>query len=226
MPLKEAGASSPQPASTQREIANRSSNGKRVFDYLVGIPVLILTLPLFLFVYIAIKITDRGGPAFYVQRREGLDGTTFPFFKFRTMYVDADQRLEKYLNENPDRKKEWEEIYKLDNDPRVLPWIGNALRKTSLDELPNLLNILRGEMSLVGPRPFPQYHLDEFDDEFRAKRASVWPGLTGLWQLHRGGLMQQKKWDEKYIDSWSVWGDIVIFLKTIPAVLLARKAHY
>ena len=211
---------------TAKAIANRRSIGKRILDYALTVPLFLLTLPLLLLVYVAIKIWDPRGSAFFIQQREGVDGTTFPCIKFRTMYSDADARLQKYLDSDPERRKEWETMFKLDNDPRVLPTLGNFLRKSSLDELPNLLNILRGEMSLVGPRPFPQYHLDQFDDEFRFKRASVWPGLTGLWQIHRGGLVEQQRWDEQYIDTWSVTNDLWLILKTVPTVLFARKPHF
>jgi len=208
-----------------RAAANRRSLFKRLLDYAITVPLCIVCFPIALIVMVMIKIVDPG-PALFIQQREGRDGRSFPFFKFRSMYIDANERLEKHLAENPDRKAEWEEIFKLDNDPRVLPVIGNLLRLTSLDELPNLWNILRGDMSLVGPRPFPTYHLDEFDDEFRVKRASVWPGLTGHWQIERGDLTAQQHWDEKYINEWSHVEDVKLILRTIPTVLLARKPHF
>jgi len=202
--------------------ANRRSMGKSVFDYLTALFLLCLFSPVILLIIIAIKIIDVRGPVFFVQRREGIDGTQFPFFKFRTMYQDADERLQEHLSQNPHLRVEWERKFQLANDPRVLPVVGNLLRKTSLDELPNLINVLRGELSLVGPRPCPSYHLDSFDHQFRRLRASVRPGLTCWWQIYRGDLVAQRYWDEKYIKNWSLLNDIWIFLRTAPVIISAR----
>lgn len=204
---------------------NRSSTFKRAVDYAVTVPLAVLLLPLAALIYLTIRLVDRG-PGLFVQEREGLDGRPFRFYKFRTMYTDADVRLQEHLDADPERRAEWEEIFKLDDDPRVLPWIGNLLRMTSLDELPNLWNILRGDMSLVGPRPFPTYHLDSFDGDFRRLRSSVRPGLTGLWQIGRGDLESQQSFDEQYIHQWSNAGDLRILVRTVPVVIFARKAHY
>jgi len=202
--------------------ANRHSLGKRVFDYLITLILLCVFSPLILVIALTIKIIDRRGNVFFVQKREGIDGTEFPFFKFRTMHSDADQRLVDHLNKNPRLRTEWEDTFQLANDPRVLPGIGNLLRKTSLDELPNLINVLRGELSLVGPRPCPTYHLDSFDHQFRDLRASVRPGVTCWWQIYRGDLTEQRYWDEQYINNWSLLSDIWIFLRTAPVVISAR----
>lgn len=202
--------------------ANRGSLVKRVFDYLVALILICIFSPLIMLIALAIKLVDRRGKIFFVQYREGIHGTSFPFFKFRTMYSDADKRLTDHLNQHPLARTEWEDKFSLSDDPRVLPVIGNLLRKTSLDELPNLINVLRGELSLVGPRPFPTYHLDSFDQQFRSLRASVKPGLTCWWQIYRGNLVAQRYWDEQYINNWSFLRDVWIFLRTAPVVVTAR----
>lgn len=202
--------------------ANRHSLVKRAFDYLVALILLFAFSPLIALIALAIKTIDRRGSVFFVQYREGIHGTSFPFFKFRTMYVDADERLTEHLSQCPHARAEWQDKFHLENDPRVLPFLGNLLRKTSLDELPNLINVLRGELSLVGPRPFPTYHLDSFDQQFRDLRASVRPGLTCWWQIYRGNLVAQRYWDEQYINNWSFLEDVWIFLRTAPVVVTAR----
>lgn len=205
--------------------SNCNSVLKKVIDYALCIPLFIFSLPIMCIVALAVKIVSPGS-AFFIQERVGLNGQPIKIFKFRTMYTDADERLKAYLQENPEREAEWLQFFKLDNDPRVIPWIGTFLRKSSLDELPNLWNVLRGDISLVGPRPFPHYHLAEFDDEFQQLRQTVWPGITGLWQVKRGDTDVQIFLDTYYIRKWSIWMDLKILIHTIPVVLFAKKAHF
>lgn len=207
------------------ENSNSNSALKRVIDYTLCVPLFILSVPIMGIVALAVRLISPGS-AFFIQERVGINGQTIRVIKFRTMYPDADERLAAYLQANPEREAEWRQIFKLDNDPRVIPWIGHFLRKSSLDELPNLWNVLRGEMSLVGPRPFPHYHIAEFDSEFQELRQTVWPGITGLWQVERGGTDVQIALDSYYIRNWSIWMDLKILVRTIPVVLLAKKAHY
>jgi len=172
-------------------------------------------------------IVSPGNP-FYCQVREGGAGKNFRVWKLRTMYPKADRLLHAYLEANPDAKQEWSTHFKLKNDPRILSGVGNFLRKTSLDELPQLWNVLRGEMSLVGPRPFPHYHLEQFVDSFRKLRRSVKPGITGQWQVSArsdGDLAIQENLDTYYIRNWSVWLDLSLLGRTVLVVLNGKGAY-
>jgi lipopolysaccharide/colanic/teichoic acid biosynthesis glycosyltransferase len=175
-----------------------------------------------------IKIVSPGASPFYRQTREGEGRRSIGVWKLRTMYPNADRVLEKHLAENPAARDEWDSHLKLRRDPRILPGIGTLLRRTSLDELPQLLNIIKGEMTLVGPRPLPRYHLDHFDPRFREFRAKVTPGLTGLWQVSArsdGDLQVQEALDTFYIRNWSLWLDLYILARTVRAVLLSKGAY-
>lgn len=200
---------------------------KRGLDYAVGVPLFIVALPITLALAAAVAMISPGNP-FYVQVREGQQGRDIRVLKLRSMYRDADARLARYLDENPEAKREWMQYFKLRNDPRVLPVIGEFMRRASLDELPQLVNVLHGDMSLVGPRPFPEYHLQEFPPAFRAIRQSVPPGLTGLWQVEArsdGDLDVQEALDTYYIRNWSLWLDLHILVRTFGAVVRGRGAR-
>ena len=169
---------------------------------------------------LAIKL-DSPGPVLFVQRRSGLRGRTFPFIKFRTMHKDAEVRLEELrkYNEVPGP------VFKMNGDPRV-PRVGWVLRRYSIDELPQLLNVLVGQMSLVGPRPPIPGEVGKYELAMR-RRLSVRPGLTCLWQISGRSLIPFEQWvrmDLEYIDTWSLWLDFRILLRTIPAVLRAEGA--
>jgi Undecaprenyl-phosphate galactose phosphotransferase WbaP len=200
---------------------------KRAMDVVVGSGLLICALPLICLAAIMIKVTSSG-PALYSQMREGFSGRPIRVWKLRTMHVDAEERLRALLTESPDLKEEWERNYKLERDPRIVRGIGRLLRRSSIDELPQLWSVVIGEMSLVGPRPFPPYHIESFDEPFRELRRSVRPGLSGMWQVMvRGdrGVDLQQQYDTYYIRNWSVWLDFYILARTFVAVAVGRGAY-
>jgi lipopolysaccharide/colanic/teichoic acid biosynthesis glycosyltransferase len=200
---------------------------KRFLDIVLGALFLVLALPLIALGGLLVKLLSRG-PSFFCQEREGLGGSPLRVWKLRTMYQDADRRLEEFLSASRELRREWEERFKLARDPRVISGVGVFLRRFSIDELPQLWSVVTGEMSLVGPRPFPEYHLQRFPPEFRELRRRVRPGLTGMWQVmvrSNGGLEEQRMHDTYYIRNWSIWLDLYIFGRTIFTVLAGRGAY-
>jgi len=200
---------------------------KRSLDLAVAIPLLMLAAPLLLLFVCWIWLVNPG-PPFYCQDREGFQGRSLRLRKLRTMYVNADARLKKLIDEDPEVRAEWERYYKLKHDPRILPGVGWFLRKFSLDELPQLWDVIVGTMSMCGPRPFPAYHLDAFDQEFRELRRSVLPGLTGLWQVSarsEGDLEVQRRLDTYYIRNWSLWLDLYVMARSFWVVVSGRGAY-
>jgi exopolysaccharide biosynthesis polyprenyl glycosylphosphotransferase len=193
---------------------------KRLLDASVSLAVLIFLMPLMLVVAILIKLTSPG-PVFFVQNRVGMNQRQFRLYKFRSMVVDAEKRkLEMaHLNERDGP------AFKMENDPRTTR-IGRFIRKTSIDELPQLFNVLSGEMSLVGPRPPLPDEVKRYEWLFR-KRLSVKPGITCIWQISGRNNVSFDRWmqmDHEYVENWSLWLDLKILLKTIPAVLLSHGA--
>jgi lipopolysaccharide/colanic/teichoic acid biosynthesis glycosyltransferase len=192
--------------------------GKRIFDFVASAILLIMLLPLFLF--IAIGVALDGGPVFFSHRRIGKDGRTFLCHKFRSMVTDAEARLADCLARDPTAAREWARDHKLTNDPRITRW-GAFLRQTSLDELPQLVNVIRGDMSLVGPRPVTKAELSRYG--WRSHRyLAVKPGVTGLWQVSgRNDLDygERVRLDVRYAETVTLHGDVVILLRTVLAVL-------
>ncbi len=206
---------------------HQSRSVKRVLDLALAIPLTVAAAPFICLFAIAIKLASRG-PAFFIQEREGRGGKRIRVYKLRTMHDDAEQLLALYLQRCAATGAVWVQYYKLRDDPRVIRGIGALLRRYSLDELPQLWNVLKGEMSLVGPRPFPEYHLNGFPEAFRTLRASVMPGITGLWQVSSrsdGDLKAQEAEDTYYIRNWSVLLDVNILLRTVKAVIAPRGAY-
>jgi Undecaprenyl-phosphate galactose phosphotransferase WbaP len=200
---------------------------KRMMDRMIAVPLFLMSIPVLAIAGVWIKLVSRG-PAFHCQMREGIDGQRIAVWKLRTMQVDGERLLEPWFRAHPEDRLEWSRHFKLRRDPRVLPWIGKLLRRTSLDELPQLWSVLKGEMSLVGPRPFPDYHLEQFPAEFRALRTRVLPGLTGMWQVSarsEGDVQVQEALDSYYIRNWSPWLDLYILARTVSAVMMARGAY-
>jgi exopolysaccharide biosynthesis polyprenyl glycosylphosphotransferase len=197
---------------------------KGAIDFLVSAVVLSASVVLiWWWVALFIKIGSPRGPVFFRQKRAGRYGKPFNMWKFRTMHPDAESQLDDI------KKSEGNEmtgpVFKLENDPRVFGF-GNFLRRTSIDELPQLLNVLRGDMSLVGPRPLPLYEVEQFAKSEHRRRLSVKPGLTCLWQVSgRNKITSFDEWvrlDLEYIDNWSLGLDLRILLKTVPAVLMGK----
>lgn len=197
---------------------------KRCVDLTVAVGVLILTAPLLLVIAATIWRT-MGSPIIYRHRRIGCHGREFECLKFRTMVTNADDVLQALLRSDPAAAAEWQQTQKLAADPRVT-WLGHALRRSSLDELPQIFNVLRGEMSCVGPRPIVRNELaryGEHGDLFQRVR----PGMTGLWQVSgRSSLCYDERvtLDCQYVTDWSVWYDVKILLRTVPTVLNVRQA--
>ena len=197
---------------------------KAMFDQVAAAMLVVLLAPLLL--VLAILVRRDGGPAFYRHRRIGIGGRMFDCIKFRSMAVDADAVLRRVLADDPAAAAEWAATQKLRNDPRVTR-VGRFLRRSSLDELPQLFNVLRGEMSLVGPRPIVQAEVERYAGDIEYYYAAK-PGLTGLWQVSGRSDMsyaRRVRLDVWYVRNWTLWHDIAILFKTIPAVFLQRGAH-
>ncbi len=199
---------------------------KRTMDLLLVLLTLPLWLPLCLLVALAVRLED-GGPSLYFQERVGKGGAPFRTIKFRTMVPEAERVLQEKLDDDPVLRAEWEAGCKLREDPRITR-VGAWLRRTSLDELPQLFNVLRGDMSLVGPRPLPAYHQQHLSARTRHLRTRLRPGLTGLWQISGRsdlGTDGMERWDPYYVRNWSVWLDLVILFRTVRAVLRRSGAY-
>jgi Undecaprenyl-phosphate galactose phosphotransferase WbaP len=198
---------------------------KRTMDLSLVLLALPLWAPLCVILGLLVWLGDRRNPLFLQQRVEQR-GRLFHAWKLRTMKPDAEELLKRKLAEEPELRREWETTFKLRRDPRITP-LGRLLRRTSLDELPQLFNVLTGEMSLVGPRPLPPYHHGELPEQVRRLRERVRPGITGLWQVSgrsEVGNAGLAKWDTYYVRNWSIWLDIVILVRTIRAVVSGRGA--
>jgi Undecaprenyl-phosphate galactose phosphotransferase WbaP len=212
---------------TNNLLRTRNRVVKRALDLILGGIILVLSLPLMALGGLLVKLLSHG-PFFFCQEREGLGGCPIKVWKLRTMYQDAERRLETFLSINPELRREWERRFKLTRDPRIIPVVGPFLRRFSVDELPQLWSVVQGEMSLVGPRPFPEYHLQQLPPEFRELRRRVRPGLTGMWQVtvrSNGSIEEQIIHDTYYIRNWSLWVDLYILARTVFVVLAGRGAY-
>ena len=194
---------------------------KRVWDFTASLVLIIFLSPVLLLTALFIKLTSPG-PVLFLQERLGLNKRRFYIYKFRTMVADAERRMKdvEHLNEVTGP------VFKIKNDPRITP-IGRFLRKTSIDELPQLFNVLQGNMSLVGPRPMAVRDYEGFNEDWQRRRFSVRPGITCLWQVLGRNSIPFEKWmelDLQYIDGWSLWLDLQILVRTIPAVLRGSGA--
>lgn len=197
---------------------------KRPCDIIFSLLLFICTSPIFIIVTILIKVASPSGSVFYAHQRIGRNHQPFACWKFRTMMPDADKKLVKYLETNPAMKEEFERDFKLKKDPRILPVIGHFLRFTSLDELPQIFNVLRGDMSMIGPRPITQAELPRYGEHVNTL-LSVRPGITGLWQVSgRNDVSYNKRveLDMFYIMHINFFFDLQIALKTVLVILLHK----
>lgn len=209
----------------QQNLAKWSSRIlKRLFDIVGSLTIIVLLSPALLF--ISLKVKKDGGPAIYGHERIGKGGRSFKCLKFRSMVINSKEVLAELLEKDPAAKAEWDATFKLKNDPRVTK-IGAFLRRTSLDELPQLFNVLKGEMSLVGPRPIITAELERYNEEVDYYLLSK-PGMTGLWQVSgRSDVDYETRvyLDAWYVKNWSMWNDIAILFKTIGVVLKKDGAY-
>ncbi len=199
---------------------------KKVLDLGGAMFLLVVSSPFWIAAIIGIKISSPGAPVIFTQQRSGLYGKPFRIFKFRTMVADAEKLLDQVKEEHGNEVDG--PAFKLKTDPRIFPF-GHLLRKYSIDELPQVINVLRGEMSLVGPRPLPLHEIEAIENSAHRRRLSMKPGITCLWQISgRSDITDFDEWvklDVDYIDRWSIWEDFRILLKTIPAVLFSKGAR-
>lgn len=206
-------------------LAKRTSRlQKRTFDIVCSSLIILVSSPLLL--YLWYKVSRDGGPAIYGHQRVGRSGKLFPCYKFRSMVMNSQEVLQKLLDTDPEARAEWERDFKLRNDPRITR-VGRFIRRTSLDELPQLFNVLKGEMSLVGPRPIISEELVRYDNDVDYYLMAK-PGMTGLWQVSgRNDVDYETRvyFDSWYVKNWSLWNDIAILFKTVKVVLHRDGAY-
>jgi lipopolysaccharide/colanic/teichoic acid biosynthesis glycosyltransferase len=198
---------------------------KDLIDRIGASLLIVFTIPLWLIAMVGIRMKSPGAPVFFSQMRAGRYGQPFKMWKFRTMVANAEELLDKIKKEHGNQMDG--PVFKLNHDPRIFPF-GAWLRKLSIDELPQLINVLKGEMSLVGPRPLPLYEVEAFCEISHRRRLSVKPGITCEWQAGgRNQISSFEEWvemDLRYIDNWSLWLDFTILMRTVPAVLCGKGA--
>lgn len=214
--------------STENDLACpiKRKPAKRLFDLAFGLCVLVLFLPVFVLVALVIRLSSPG-KVVYSHERIGRGGRPFRCYKFRTMYADADARLQMLLDSDPKLQEEWIQTRKLKNDPRVTS-VGKFLRKSSLDELPQLWNVLRGDLSIVGPRPVVREEVIQYMGEKAPKILSIRPGLTCIWQVSGRSntcYSVRVRLDEQYVDNHSFVLDLILIAKTIPSMLFSKGAY-
>lgn len=206
--------------SHHKSSTRRGLGSKRTFDIIVAVAMLLFALPAMFFIAVLMFSTDRG-PILFSHERIGQNGKRFRCLKFRSMVVDSQEALRRHLELLPHARAEWEATQKLRDDPRITR-LGRFLRVTSLDELPQLINVIRGEMSLVGPRPIVQDEVARYAEQIE-HYAAVRPGITGLWQVSGRSDVdydQRVQLDTTYVREWSFIGDLVILVKTVKVVVM------
>ncbi len=200
---------------------------KRALDIGVSGIALLVSFPIIALSAALVRLID-GAPTLFFQSRSGISGRRISVPKIRTMKRDAEETLNEVLTSDIELRSEWDIRHKLKNDPRLIPGVGKLFRRFSVDELPQLWSVIRGDMSLVGPRPFPDYHLAQFSPSFLELRHRVRPGITGLWQVEirsEGSIAEQEAFDSYYIRNWSVWLDLYVLVRTVAAVAAGKGAY-
>jgi Undecaprenyl-phosphate galactose phosphotransferase WbaP len=211
-----------------QRFSRRQKIVKRIFDLAVAGPVFLASLPFIGIAAILVKIYDPAGPVFFSQNREGAGGKPIRIWKIRTMVVGAERRLAEHLATNAAARFEYERTLKLRDDPRIIPKVGKYLRRYSVDELPQLWSIIKGDMSLVGPRVMLGHEVERFSEKARELRRDVPPGLTGFWQVMYRNNSDLQIWevaDSYYVNNWSIWLDGWIVLRTVRTVLTGAGAY-
>jgi Undecaprenyl-phosphate galactose phosphotransferase WbaP len=211
----------------QPRLSARQRTIKRILDLTIAVPAFCLAAPVITIAAIAVKIVSPG-PAFFRQVREGAQGRPIRIWKIRTMVVNAEQRLAEYLSSNPTARYEYERTLKLRSDPRIIPKVGRFLRRMSIDELPQLLSVIRGDLSLVGPRVMLGHEVERFSLMGQELRRQVPPGVTGFWQVLYRNNSDLQIWEEAdsyYVNNWSIWLDLWIMLRTARVVLTGAGAY-
>lgn len=199
---------------------------KRIFDIVFSLLTMVIIIPVSIVVIVLIMIESPGAAPIFKHYRVGKGGILFPCYKFRSMIPKAQEKLKVYLKNNPEAQKEWNKYFKLKNDPRITK-IGRFIRKTSIDELPQFINVLKGEMSWVGPRPIIEDEIHYYG-KYIKDYYSVLPGITGMWQVNgrsNTGYKERVSLDVWYVRNWSIWIDIALIIKTIKAVLFGKGAY-
>lgn len=199
---------------------------KRIFDIVFSLIVMIIIIPVSVMIMILIMIESPGAAPIFKHYRVGKEGKLFPCYKFRSMIPNAQEKLQEYLKSNPEARKEWNTYFKLKDDPRITK-IGRFIRKTSIDELPQFINVLKGEMSWVGPRPIIEDEIHYYG-KYIKDYYSVLPGITGMWQVNGRsdtGYKERVSLDVWYVRNWSIWIDIALICKTIKAVFCGKGAY-
>jgi Undecaprenyl-phosphate galactose phosphotransferase WbaP len=213
------------PATLRLGLSEAQQRLKRGMDVAGAVGFFTLFLPLYATVALSVRLTSKG-PVLYKQKRIGQNGRSFSFYKFRSMVINSEEALSSFLDSDAGARTEWETYQKLHRDPRIT-WVGRVIRRTSLDELPQFWNVLKGDMSLVGPRPCMPEQRDLYGPHWSAYCA-VKPGITGLWQVSgRNGLTYQQRvqLDSKYVQNWSLLSDLKILAKTVLVVLTGHGSR-
>ena len=221
-----AGCTNPAQRLQDKCLFARNGFAKRALDFVLGASAFLFVLPLLVVVTLAIRCTSKG-PVFYKQKRVGLEGKVFTIYKFRSMYLNGDKMLQALFSRCPQSVEEYAKFQKLRKDPRITP-IGRFLRKTSIDELPQLINVLNGTMSIVGQRPILVNQIEMYGLEALKEYVRQRPGITGLWQVsgrNQLSFEDRKTLDINYAHNWSLSYDVKLIAKTVPALLTSQGAR-